>query len=196
MNNNGGVYMSRIIIATDGSSISANNKTGFDAAAAYVIIHENKVLHKEAILLKDHTNNYAEMYAIYKGTKYLVENSSEIYDVNEILIVTDSQLCQKSLTEWMESWLKKTDNEVLKSSTGFVKNQELIKSAYINILRLELVLPVSVCHINSHVSENKVNELYKKFTRDFPDIMFNEFMLMYKANQECDKMAYEKLNEK
>ena len=188
--------MGRIIIMTDGSSKAANNKTGFDAAAAYIILYNNKVIHKEAVLLKNHTNNYAEMYAIYKGTKYLVENSSEIYDASEVLIVTDSQLCQKSLTCWMEGWLKNTDNEVLKSTTGDVKNQELIKSAYINILRLELVLPVSVCHINSHVSENKVNQLYDKFKREFPDILFDEFMLMYRGNQKVDALAYDKLNEK
>ena len=186
--------MSKYLLMTDGSSVSANNKTGFDAAAAYILVKDNKLIHKESILLKDHTNNYAEMYAIYKGTKYIVENNN--IDVDELIIVTDSQLCQKSLTCWMANWLKNTDNEVLKSSTGLVKNQELIKSTYINILQIEMYVPVSVCHINSHVPESKVDELYKKFTREFPDISFNEFMLMYKANQECDKMAYEELIKK
>ena len=183
----------RYIICTDGSSISANNQKGFDAASAFVIYKGDKMIYKESNLLKNHTNNYAEMYAIYKGTKYLVENEEGIYDADEVLIITDSQLCQKSLTEWMKTWLKRTDNEVLKSTTGAVKNQELIKSAYINILRLELVLPVSVCHINSHVTENKVNQLYEKFRGEFPDILFDEFMLMYKGNQKVDALAYEKL---
>ena len=188
--------MNRIIIMTDGSSKTANNKTGFDAAAAYIVLYNNKVIYKEAILLKDHTNNYAEMYAIYKGTKYLVENSSEIYDASEVFIVTDSQLCQKSLTCWMEGWLKNTDNEVLKSTSGDVKNQELIKSTYINILRLELVLPVSVCHINSHKPESEIPKMYEKFSREFPDILIDEFRMIYEGNNACDKMAYDKLNEK
>ena len=186
--------MGRYLLMTDGSSINANNKTGFDAAAAYILMKNGKVVHKESILLENHTNNYAEMYAIYKGTKFVVENLDLITD--ELIIVTDSQLCQKSLTEWMVKWLKNTDNEVLKSSTGLVKNQELIKSAYINILQIEMYVPVSVCHINSHVSESKIDELYRKFKTDFPDIFFNEFMLMYKGNQECDKMAYNELNKK
>lgn len=186
--------MGRYLLMTDGSSINANNKTGFDAAAAYVLMKDGKVVHKESILLEDHTNNYAEMYAIYKGTKFVVEHLDLITD--ELIIVTDSQLCQKSLTEWMVKWLKNTDNEVLKSSTGLVKNQELIKSAYINILQIEMYVPVSVCHINSHISENKVDQLYMKFAKEFPDIMFDEFMLMYNGNRECDKMAYDMLNEK
>ena len=188
--------MSRIIISTDGSSIAVNNQKGFDAAAAYVIYYGDKMIHKESILLKNHTNNYAEMYAIYKGTKYLVDNEVGIYDASEVLIVTDSQLCQKSLTEWMRSWLKKTDNEVLKSTTGEVKNQELIKSAYINILTLELILPVSVCHINSHKPESEIPKMYEKFSREFPDILIDEFRMIYEGNRLSDVMAYNELNKK
>ena len=186
----------RYIISTDGSSISANNQKGFDAAAAYVIFKDGKIIHKESILLRNHTNNYAEMYAIYKGTKYLVENEEGIYDADEVLIVTDSQLCQKSLTEWMRVWLKKTDNEVLKSTTGEVKNQELIKSAYINILMLELILPVSVCHINSHKPESEIPKMYEKFSSEFPDILIDEFRMIYEGNNLCDTMAYDELNKK
>ena len=82
----------RYIVSTDGSSISANNSKGFDAAAAFVIYKGDKMIYKESILLRNHTNNYAEMYAIYKGTKYLVENELGLYDADEVLIVTDSQL--------------------------------------------------------------------------------------------------------
>ena len=186
----------RYIVCTDGSSISANNSKGFDAAAAFVIYKGDKMIYKESILLRNHTNNYAEMYAIYKGTKYLVENELDIYDADEVLVITDSQLCQKSLTEWMKGWLKKTDNEVLKSTTGEVKNQELIKSAYINILMLELILPVSVCHINSHKPESEIPKMYEKFSIEFPDILIDEFRMIYEGNNLCDTMAYDKLNEK
>ncbi len=188
--------MSRIIVCTDGSSISANNEKGFDAAAAVVIYMGDKMIYKESILLKNHTNNYAEMYAIYKGTKYLVEEAACIHDVDEVLIVTDSQLCQKSLTTWMKGWLKKTDNEVLKSTTGAVKNQELIKSAYINILMLELILPVSVCHINSHEPESKIPKMFEKFNKEFPDILYDEFVRIYNGNQMCDQLAYDEINKK
>ena len=186
----------RYIVCTDGSSISANNSKGFDAAAAFVIYKGDKMIYKESILLRNHTNNYAEMYAIYKGTIYHVENELDIYDADEVLVITDSQLCQKSLTDWMKGWLKKTDNEVLKSTTGEVKNQELIKSAYINILMLELILPVSVCHINSHKPESEIPKMYEKFSIEFPDILIDEFRMIYEGNNLCDTMAYDKLNEK
>ena len=96
----------------------------------------------------------------------------------------------------MRSWLKKTDNEVLKSTTGEVKNQELIKSAYINILMLELILPVSVCHINSHKPESEIPKMYEKFSQEFPDILIDEFKMIYEGNRLCDTMAYDELNKK
>lgn len=186
--------MSRVLILTDGSSISANNPKGFDAASAFVIYKDNVLIHEESILLKNHTNNYAEMYAIYKGTKYLIDNEVKIHDADEIMVITDSQLCQKSLTEWMKGWLKKTDNEILMSTTGEVKNQELIKSAYINILTLELILPVTVCHINSHNPESKIPKMFEKFNKSYPNISYDEFVMIYNGNKKCDELAYNKLN--
>jgi len=183
-----------IYVVTDGSSISANNSKGFDAAAAYVIYVNGKIVHKESILLRNHTNNYAEMYAIYKGTKYVLENMVEIHDCNNVVIITDSQLCEKSLNEWMKGWLKKATDETLMSTTGEVKNQELIKSAYINILSLQLFIPVYICHINSHNNESKILHMHKKFIDKYFDIDLETFKMIFEGNQIVDKMAYEKLN--
>ncbi len=190
--------MSQLLLVTDGSSITANNEKGFDAASAFVIYKDNKLIYKESILLKNHTNNYAEMYAIYKGTKYIVENIRE--HGSELLVITDSQLCEKSLNEWMCGWLKKTNNEILYSTTGKVINQELIKSAYINILSLELIMDVYVCHINSHKSEKDIPKMYQKFLDKYiakqPTIQMDmeTFRLIFEGNQIVDQMAYNELN--
>ena len=182
-----------IYIVTDGSSISADNSKGFDAAAAYVVYKGNEMVYKESILLRNHTNNYAEMYAIYKGTKYVLENMAEIFDRN-VVVITDSQLCEKSLNEWMKGWLKKANNETLMSTTGEVKNQELIKSAYINILLLQLNTEVYICHINSHNTESKIPQMHKKFIDKYFNIDIETFKMIFEANQIVDKMAYDKLN--
>ena len=190
--------MSQLLLVTDGSSITANNEKGFDAASAFVIYKDNKLIYKESILLKNHTNNYAEMYAIYKGTKYIVENIRE--HGSELLVITDSQLCEKSLNEWMCGWLKKTNNEILYSTTGKVINQELIKSAYINILSLALIMDVYVCHINSHKSEKDIPKMYQKFLDKYvakqPTIQMDmeTFRLIFEGNQIVDQMAYNELN--
>lgn len=192
--------MENIYIVTDGSSLAANNKTGFDAAAAYLILDSNfKVIHKESILLKDHTNNYAEMYAIYKGTKFIVEKLLDKLEIwNRIIIITDSQLCEKTLNEWMKTWLKNTDNETLINTTGKVKNQELIKSTYINILTLKLRLTTFICHMNSHKSEKDIPNMYEKFmdkyNYDRMNMDIEDFKQIFKANQIVDKLAYNELN--
>lgn len=184
-----------IIICTDGSALE-NNKVskGYDSAGAFVIYKDGELIHQEATLLLNHTNNYAEMFAIYNGTKYVIEHMKHLEDIDEIMIITDSQLCQKSLTEWIIGWLTKATNEKLYSTTGEVKNQELIKSAYINILTLKLLTNVNVYHINSHKPESEIPKMVKKFCDKYKDISIEEFTMIYNGNKLCDELAYNKLN--
>ena len=187
--------MKRIIICTDGSAISARNTTGFDSAGAYVVIKDFQPAQQEVTVLKDHTNNYAEMYAIYKGTKWCLENIRDLSKYDQLLIVTDSQLCQQSLSTWMKGWLKKATNETLINSTGEkVKNQELIKSTYINILLLMQQINVFICHVNSHQPQSKIPQMYEKLNKDFPDMSYDEFVLIYDGNNHCDETARKALN--
>jgi hypothetical protein len=97
----------------------------------------------------------------------------------------------------MKGWLKKATNETLVNSTGAeVKNQELIKSTYINILLLMQRIDVFVCHMNSHQPSSKLPQMYEKMNKDFPDMSYDEFVLIYDGNNYCDKTARESLNEK
>ena len=185
--------MRRIVIMTDGSAV-AGTRDAFDSASSYVIMKDYEYIQQETTVLKGHTNNYAEMHAIYKGTKYCLENIKELDTYDQILIVTDSELCQKSLTVWMKSWLKKATDEKLVSSTGSeVKNQELIKSTYINILTLMLQIDVFVCHINSHEPTSKIPQMYEKINVKFPDMSYDEFVMIYEGNNKCDESAREAL---
>ena len=186
--------MKRIFIMTDGSAVAGKN-SAYDAAASYVIIKDNKPIQQETIVLPDHTNNYAEMYAIYKGTKWCLEHMVDLSKYDQLLIITDSELCYKSLTIWMKGWMRKANNETLYGSTGAeVKNQELIKSTYINILSLMLQIKVFVCHINSHKSQSEVPKMYEKMNKQFEDMTFDEFVMIYDGNNHCDVSAREALN--
>ena len=185
--------MKRIIIATDGSAVTGQ-RSAFDSASSYIILKDGEKIKHETTVLRDHTNNYAEMHAIYKGTKYCLEHILNLNEYEEILIITDSQLCQKSLTMWMSGWLKKAQNELLVNSTGeAVKNQELIKSTYINILSLMLQIDVHVCHINSHEPKSKVPQMYEKASKLIKELSYEEFVLMYEANNACDVAARDAL---
>lgn len=185
--------MKRIIVSTDGSAIM-NENGNYDSAYAFVIFKGNEIIKEESGALLRHTNNYAEMYAIYKATKYLLESKISASEIEEIVIVTDSELCLNSLTVWMKGWLKKSNNEKLFNSKGeLVKNQELIKSAFINILMINPIIPVKLYHINSHESETKKVKMYEKMNKQIPDLLYEEFELMYEGNNKCDINAREAL---
>lgn len=185
--------MKRLIITTDGSAIM-NENGNYDSAYAFVIFKDYEIFKEESGFLRGKTNNYAEAYAIYKSTKYIVENMKVTDGIDQVLIVTDSDLCFKSLTTWMFGWLKKTDNEKLVNSTGqLVKNQELLKSAFINILMLMLKVDVKLCHVNSHQSEKEKVKMYEKMNKLIPDLIYEEFEMIYKGNDLCDINARNKL---
>ena len=118
----------------------------------------------------------------------------DIDTYDKLVIVTDSDLCHKSLTVWMKGWLKKAKNEKLINSSGEeVKNQELIKSTYINILTLMLEIPVLVCHINSHQSKKQIPKMYEKMNVKIPEMTYDEFEMIFKANDMCDTLAKDAL---
>lgn len=180
----------RLYIMTDGSAIM--NKDGnYDSAYSFIISDGIK---EESNILMNHTNNYAEMYAIYKSTKYVLENKINIEVYDEIIIITDSELCMKSLSVWMKSWLKNTKNEKLFNSQGaLVKNQELIKSAFINMLLINQVIPIRIIHMNSHESESKKKQMYEKMSKSIPDLDIDDFNLIFEGNNKCDLNARELL---
>lgn len=180
----------RLYIMTDGSAIM--NKDGnYDSAYSFIISDGIK---EESNILMNHTNNYAEMYAIYKSTKYVLENKINIEAYDEIIIITDSELCMKSLSVWMKSWLKNTKNEKLFNSQGaLVKNQELIKSAFINMLLINQVIPIRIIHMNSHESESKKKQMYEKMSKSIPDLDIDDFNLIFEGNNKCDLNARELL---
>ena len=185
--------MNKFIIGTDGGAYKQKDGT-FDSVAALRIYGNERLMYKEAILLKGKTNNYAEIYAIMRGLKaidsYISVNKLK---GSEVILITDSELCWKSLTEWIESWLRNTSDHILKNSENKpVINQEIIKMAYIYYLRLESKCKIKLCHINSHCSINDLDKNLKKFNKkNKTKFTIDEYELLYSINDECDKMIEE-----
>ena len=189
--------MNKFIIGTDGGAYKQKDGT-FDSVAALRIYGNERLMYKEAILLKGKTNNYAEIYAIMRGLKaidsYITVNKLK---GSEVILITDSELCWKSLTEWIESWLRNTSDHILKNSENKpVINQEIIKMAYIYYLRLESKCKIKLCHINSHCSLNDLDKNLKKFNKkNKTKFTIDEYEMLYVINDECDKMIEECYND-
>ena len=185
--------MSKFIIGTDGGAYKQNDGT-FDSVAAMRIYGDERLMYKEALLLKGRTNNYAEIYAIMRGLKaidsYITVNKIKN---TEVMLITDSELCWKSLTQWIDSWLQNASEDILKNSEGKpVMNQQIIKMAYIYYLRLQTKCKIKLCHINSHCSINNLDKDLKKFNKkNKTKLKIEEYELLFAINDECDKMVEE-----
>ncbi|MHA1946496.1 MAG: ribonuclease HI family protein [Candidatus Hodarchaeales archaeon] len=77
-----------ISIFTDGAS----RQNPGPAAAAFVILQDDRILHEESHYLGVQTNNYAEYQAIIKG----LEKASE-YSSDNLIVYSDSELVIKQL---------------------------------------------------------------------------------------------------
>ena len=73
----------------------------------------------ETLDLNHHSNNIAELYAIYRSLKVMEEKEIGI----PIELYTDSRYCQSILLEWYEKWVK---NNLLHNK----KNLSLIKKTF------------------------------------------------------------------
>lgn len=187
--------MSKYILCTDGSA-KLRTEGVYDSAYAFCLYDSNmNIIKTDSGLLKGKTNNYAEMYAIFKGTKYILEHCS-LDGVDNIIIISDSNLCINSLTTWFPGWMKSSNDETLINSTGKpVINQEIIKSTFINTLILNTKTNVLYNHINSHQSKTKLLSNYNKycFVNGKEILSFAEYEKVYQANDLCDRLAKKEL---
>jgi ribonuclease HI len=91
------------------------------------------------LILDSHSNNYAEMNAIYECLRIIKENNVNI----PIELYTDSSYCRSILLEWYEKWLR---NDLLKNK----KNLTIIEKTY-NIFKT--IKNINIIHINSHTNK-------------------------------------------
>jgi len=190
----------KFIISTDGGGFKRKDGDGFNAVSAFQIYEEEKLVYREAVQLNNRTSNYGEIFAIYRGMKaiysYLKYSGKD--KKAEVYLITDSELCYKSLTQWMEGWLEKSNDLLLiNSSNKPVINQEVIKMTYIYMLKLESICKFKLCHINSHESFSNIEKLRKKFNKvNKTKFTEEEFEIIFIANYETDKMIKETYDSK
>lgn len=154
--------MKKIIVFTDGSCIG-NGKTY--ATGGYGIHYPNKEYNdvSEPLLGKPVTNQRAELMAIYKALKTILEDKKNKYD--QIIIYTDSEYSIKSLTKWSANWIKRGWKNSKKQD---VKNKDILEPL-INLYnnnKLKIILK----HIRSHTGKTDSISL---------------------GNEEADKLAVE-----
>ena len=131
----------KFIVYTDGAC--PNN--GSSKARSSIGIHfsEKNPIKIEDIgrplILDTHSNNYAEMNAIYECLKIIKENNVTV----PIELYTDSSYCRSILLEWYEKWIR---NDLLKNK----KNLDIIEKTY---RVFKTFKDINIIHINSHTNK-------------------------------------------
>lgn len=192
-----------IKIFTDGGAFANKyEKSGFDSVASYNIWIDGKEVVCSAEILKGKTNNFAEMYAIYKSLKIVSDYISKKKNRQEnvvVKLITDSELCKKSLTEWIDGWLKNANVGVLYNSKKEpVANQQLILMATIYLERLKTICcdQVYIQHIHSHNSKSDLAKDCKKFNqKNNENLSVKEYEFYFMCNAKCDKLVKYKYDE-
>lgn len=123
------VEQKKIIYAfSDGNCRGNGTKNAQAGYSVYFPDPEFSQFNKTRLIATDPTNNKVELTGIKTIVKTINENT-EMFKNNEVVVCTDSQYSIKCVTLWYKSWLKNN----WKTSKGEpVKNKELIE----NILRL------------------------------------------------------------
>jgi ribonuclease HI len=142
------LYRKKHYLFTDGSFKTNTKKSGYA-----VYLGKNATNIQED--MKGATNNYCELKSILVCLELIKKYINFIK--NPIIIVSDSEYCIKSITEWMPKWKK---NDWLTASKKPVANLDLFKKIdklmmFLNEKSLNNDLQLSFLHQNSHLSRPK-----------------------------------------
>ena len=122
----------------------------------------------------DHvTNNRGEIIAMIVAL-FICKWIQTLYYKSTFEIITDSEYVLKSITIWMEKWLKNKEKK---------KNMDLLIPAY-HIYNS--IKNIKIIHVHSHIPENQI--------KTHPDFKDNE--TRWRANYFADKFAVMGIKEK
>lgn len=96
--------MAHLDIFTDGGF---SRKQGNVGSWAFVIIHNDKIIHQDSGTVQNTTSQQMEMNAIRKALKYVAEQTFPNFHNVTITLTSDSQYCVKGLTEWWPDWKRR-----------------------------------------------------------------------------------------
>lgn len=199
-------------VFTDASTIEDKS------CSAYIVIQNDKYLWSDAVIHREVTNNFGELYAIMMALNYIchVVNSMRYSNPNGLSqmkfnIFSDSEYALNCLTKWIFSWYKYTarfeaDTSCLptlmkkkpygkKIKPSKVANQDVIMQC-VGIL-LTINFPISMLHVKAHKTNTKVADVIRScinLNKDrtkysMEELTIGNFKSMIHWNAQVDKLA-------
>lgn len=131
------------------ASIKAVNGITYGCPGCAVVTSDGSIISKDSTILVESTNNESEIYAILMATV------ANIYykHYERVNIFSDSRISVMGLRDWMRSWIKKSKNGILMSTSGEVANQQI----FLHVLNLILnnLDEYHLYHIDGHCKSPK-----------------------------------------
>lgn len=152
---------------------------GFDSCPMAIGVVLDSVEKSYVEILKNTTNNFGEMYGIYKGVLIALEllKGKQYTHIN---LFSDSLISVNGLKEWLFNW-QITKEGILLNTSGEVKNQSIICNI-INII-LTFKSNISFYHTKGHslqsksVDLNKIKDEMIKLNKDNSLIMLDDYSI-------------------
>lgn len=184
--------MYRYTICAMGAAIK-NSDHKFNASSAYVIYNNKSLKRNDVNLLLGHSSKYAEYHSIYSATKHCLNDYSiSIYD--EVVIATDSEEVVHMLNNDFKAIIFDSPSEILIDSKGLpIKNQDIIKATYMNLLLLKEHVDVKIININSNIPDCKYHSYYEDIKRKV-DMKYDDFIQLCEGNKKCIEMIEKSFN--
>lgn len=139
------------------ASINLEQKLGC-AGMALVDRKRDTMVDSRYLVKPNATNNMCEIIAIWMGIYRAIELlyfESLPFHVN---IFSDSQISLFGMREWLPSWIRKRNGNVLINSSGAVSNQIWYEDAYHAIISSGI--KIKFFHQKGHVDENRQLSLF------------------------------------
>lgn len=133
-----------------------------NACSGAIIVCNDTIIENATLPLYSATNNRGELTAILLGLTIAMKHINP--NIMRIQLFSDSKISIFGLREWIYNWIHNSCNGVLMSTSGEVKNQDLI------LLILNMIsnsqIPIVLYHVRGHHNENKYQDIIN-FKRSF-----------------------------
>ena len=181
-----------INVFTDASVAYLNGKSV--SCPGYAIVYNNQVTDASFRIINDSSNNYGEIYALYKGLEAAIRLACEKGYDYRINLISDSQLSVFGLRDWIFAWHKRMKNQSIMFSSAKrpITNQYLYKCIVKAIAGSGI--PVYIYHQLGHISNtsekrNLIVDHFKRINSETIDenvaskiIIYNNFVDRYTRN--------------
>jgi ribonuclease HI len=154
-------------IFTDGSGLNGLTRYG---------VYFGKNALNISVTVPNSTNNRCEFLGIKVALELIVKNKKSL-NKETVCIISDSEYCIKSITEWMENWIKR---DWKKANGSPVLNSDILKEIDFLLIKIKMHnVEVKFTHCNSHTSPPLANDYQ---------------MFIWQGNQIADYLAKNQLS--